>query len=162
MIYFMIATVVLLLDQATKWMVIKNMSIGQSIPVIENFFYFTSHRNAGAAFGILQNQRWFFVIVTIVVVVGVIYYLLQVRGEKTLMSWSLALILGGALGNFIDRVLYGEVVDFLDVKITLGQFYYDYPIFNVADSALVIGVGLLLIETLMESIRDMKQKKSVT
>jgi signal peptidase II len=162
MIYFVIAIIVLLLDQVTKWMVTKNMSIGESIPLIENFFYFTSHRNAGAAFGILQNQRWFFILITIIVVIGVVYYLLRVKDTKKLMSWALALVLGGALGNFIDRLLYGEVVDFLDVKISIGQLYYDYPIFNIADSALVIGVGLLLIDTVLESIKEMKEKKSLT
>lgn len=147
------------MDQVTKWIVVKEMYLGESIPVIEGIFYLTSHRNAGAAFGILQNQRWFFIVITILVVVGIIYYLLQLKGEKKLMSWALGLILGGALGNFADRLLYGEVVDFLDVKIVLGTFYYDFPIFNVADSALVIGVGIILIDTIMETVKEIKNKK---
>lgn len=159
MIYFIFAVVVLLMDQVTKWIVVKEMYLGESIPVIEGIFYLTSHRNAGAAFGILQNQRWFFIVITILVVVGIIYYLLQLKGEKKLMSWALGLILGGALGNFADRLLYGEVVDFLDVKIVLGTFYYDFPIFNVADSALVIGVGIILIDTIMETVKEIKNKK---
>lgn len=159
MIYFIFAVVVLLMDQVTKWIVVKEMYLGESIPVMEGIFYLTSHRNAGAAFGILQNQRWFFIVITILVVVGIIYYLLQLKGEKKLMSWALGLILGGALGNFADRLLYGEVVDFLDVKIVLGTFYYDFPIFNVADSALVIGVGIILIDTIMETVKEIKNKK---
>jgi signal peptidase II len=159
MIYFVIAFAVLLLDQASKWVVIKEMSLGESIPIVENFFYLTSHRNAGAAFGILQNQRWFFIIVTIIVVIGIIYYLLKIKNDKPLMAWSLAFILGGALGNFIDRVRFGEVVDFFDIKLSIGAFYYDYPIFNVADSFLVIGVGLVLLDTILETIEEMKQKK---
>lgn len=147
------------MDQVTKWIVVKEMYLGESIPVMEGIFYLTSHRNAGAAFGILQNQRWFFIVITILVVVGIIYYLLQLKGEKKLMSWALGLILGGALGNFADRLLYGEVVDFLDVKIVLGTFYYDFPIFNVADSALVIGVGIILIDTIMETVKEIKNKK---
>lgn len=147
------------MDQVTKWIVVKEMYLGESIPVIEGIFYLTSHRNAGAAFGILQNQRWFFIVITILVVVGIIYYLLQLKGEKKLMSWALGLILGGALGNFADRLLYGEVVDFLDVKIVLGTVYYDFPIFNVADSALVIGVGIILIDTIMETVKEIKNKK---
>lgn len=157
--YFVVAFIVLLIDQVTKWIVIKQMAIGQSIPVIEGFLYFTSHRNAGAAFGILQNQRLFFIIVTVLVVIGVVYYLLKVRHEKTLLSWALALILGGALGNFVDRLLMGEVVDFIDVKIAIGQFFYNYPIFNIADSALVIGVILIFIEAIRESINERKMKK---
>lgn len=159
MIYFIFAVFVLLMDQVTKWIVVKEMYLGESIPVMEGIFYLTSHRNAGAAFGILQNQRWFFIVITILVVVGIIYYLLQLKGEKKLMSWALGLILGGALGNFADRLLYGEVVDFLDVKIVLGTFYYDFPIFNVADSALVIGVGIILIDTIMETVKEIKNKK---
>lgn len=159
MIYFIFAGIVLLLDQITKWIVVKEMYLGESSPIIEGIFYLTSHRNAGAAFGILQNQRWFFIVITILVVVGIIYYLLQLKGEKKLMSWALGLILGGALGNFVDRLMYGEVVDFLDVKIVFGNFYYDFPIFNVADSALVIGVGILLIDTIMETVKEIKNKK---
>jgi signal peptidase II len=161
-IYFIVAIIVLFLDQLTKWIVIKEVNVGDSIPVIEGILYITSHRNAGAAFGILQNQRWFFIVITIIVVVGIIYYLLQLKGVKKLMSWALALILGGALGNFVDRLLYGEVVDFVDVKIVVGTFYYDFPIFNVADSALVIGVGILLIDTIIETINEMKKKKIET
>lgn len=159
MIYFIFAGIVLILDQITKWIVVKEMYLGESSPIIEGIFYLTSHRNAGAAFGILQNQRWFFIVITILVVVGIIYYLLQLKGEKKLMSWALGLILGGALGNFVDRLMYGEVVDFLDVKIVFGNFYYDFPIFNVADSALVIGVGILLIDTIMETVKEIKNKK---
>ncbi|GGK35779.1 lipoprotein signal peptidase [Caldalkalibacillus thermarum] len=156
MIYFFIALVVLAVDQVTKWLVVHYMDIGQSIPLIENVFYLTSHRNPGAAFGILPNQRLFFIVMTTVVIIGLIYYLIKVKDQKKLLSLSLALILGGALGNFIDRLLTGEVVDFLDVKITIGTFFYDYPIFNVADSALVIGVALMLIDTL----RETKQNKN--
>ncbi|EGL82200.1 Lipoprotein signal peptidase [Caldalkalibacillus thermarum TA2.A1] len=156
MIYFFIALVVLAVDQVTKWLVVHYMDIGQSIPLIEDVFYLTSHRNPGAAFGILPNQRLFFIVMTTVVIIGLIYYLLKVKDQKKLLSLSLALILGGALGNFIDRLLTGEVVDFLDVKITIGTFFYDYPIFNVADSALVIGVALMLIDTL----RETKQNKN--
>lgn len=158
--YFLVAFIVLIIDQITKWLVVNNMTIGQSIPLIQDVFYLTSHRNAGAAFGILQGQRLFFIIVTVIVVIGVIYYLLKVKNEKPLMAWSLALVLGGAIGNFIDRLLTGEVVDFFDVKISLGQFYYDFPIFNIADSALVIGVGLLFLDTILESIKLKKESKA--
>ncbi|MDQ0339248.1 signal peptidase II [Caldalkalibacillus uzonensis] len=154
MIYFLIALGVLVFDQITKWLVVRYMDIGQSIPIIEGVFYLTSHRNAGAAFGILQNQRLFFIIITTIVVNGVIYYIVKVKDQKKLLSLSLALILGGALGNFIDRLFMGEVVDFLDVKIVIGSFFYDYPIFNIADSALVIGVGLMLVNTLREGRKE--------
>lgn len=158
MIYFAIALFVLVIDQISKWMVRTKMALGESIPVISEYFYLTSHRNRGAAFGILQDQRWFFIIVTTIVVIGIIYYLIKIKNSNKLLSLALALILGGALGNFIDRLMLGEVVDFFDVKIRFGTFLYDYPIFNIADSALVIGVGLILIDTIRESIKEMKTK----
>jgi signal peptidase II len=145
-IFYLIAFIVLVIDQFTKWLVVQNMEIRESIPVIEGFFYLTSHRNAGAAFGILQGQMWLFYIATIIVV-GVVVYYIQVYGrENRLFGISLGLVLGGAIGNFIDRVLFGEVVDFLDVYI----FNYNYPIFNVADSALVVGVIMLIIHVIKE------------
>lgn len=154
MAYFIIAAAVLVLDQLTKWLVVQYMEIGQTVPIIEDLFYLTSHRNAGAAFGILQNQRLFFIVVTSVVVVFLVYYLVKLKNQKRLLSFSLALILGGALGNLIDRLFLGAVVDFFDVKIPLGLFTYDFPIFNIADSALVIGVGLMLIDTLRDGRRE--------
>lgn len=156
--YFVVAFFVMLIDQITKWLVVKKMYLGQSIPLIEGFFYLTSHRNAGAAFGILQGQRLFFILITIIVIIGLVYFLAK-GNQKPLVSWALALILGGAIGNFIDRVSTGEVVDFFDVKINLGFFYYDYPIFNVADSALVVGVLIILVDTLIDSLKERKTKK---
>ncbi|SDM63328.1 signal peptidase II [Fictibacillus solisalsi] len=147
MFYYILALFVLGLDQVTKWMIVKNMHYGESITVIENVFYITSHRNRGAAFGILQNQMWFFIIITIAVILAVIYYMQKHAKHQPLLRLALGLVLGGATGNFLDRIIRKEVVDFLDVKI--GS--YNYPIFNVADSALVIGVILIFIQTLMES-----------
>jgi signal peptidase II len=149
--YYLLALLMFAADQATKWMIVKKMDLGQSIPVIDQVLYITSHRNRGAAFGILQDQRYFFIIITIIVVGAVIYYL-QKHATDRLLKTALALVLGGALGNFIDRLLRGEVVDFVDVYI--GS--YDFPIFNFADSALVIGVGLIFIQSFMES----KQKET--
>ncbi|WP_226534643.1 signal peptidase II [Fictibacillus halophilus] len=151
MFYYLLALLMFAADQATKWMIVKKMDLGQSIPVIDQVLYITSHRNRGAAFGILQDQRYFFIIITVIVVGAVVYYL-QKHATDRLLKTALALVLGGALGNFIDRLLRGEVVDFVDVYI--GS--YDFPIFNVADSALVIGVGLIFIQSFMES----KQKET--
>ncbi|CAM3758751.1 signal peptidase II [Alkalicoccus chagannorensis] len=151
--YYILAVVVVALDQWTKWLVVENMEIGQSIPLIENVLHLTSHRNAGAAFGILQGQLWIFFIVT-VAAVGYVTYLIQRKLDGS--KWfgiGLALILGGAVGNFIDRVLEGAVVDFVDVYI----FAYNYPIFNVADMALVTGVIMVLIHMFQEEKREKQQ-----
>ncbi|KGX85702.1 signal peptidase II [Pontibacillus marinus] len=144
--YYFIAAAVLILDQLTKWMIVKRMEIGEHIPVIENFFYITSHRNRGAAWGILQGQMWFFYIVTAIVICVVIYYMHKYASSSKVLGLSLGLILGGAIGNFIDRLFRKEVVDFIDIYI--GS--YDYPIFNIADSALVVGVILVFFATMLD------------
>ncbi|MTO65326.1 lipoprotein signal peptidase, partial [Turicibacter sanguinis] len=132
-----IVALTIVLDQVTKYLVASQMTIGQSIPIIDNFLYITSHRNAGAAWGIFQGKMMFFYLITLAVIAVVIVWMtrLDIKKDKWLMI-ALALILGGAVGNFIDRVLYQHVVDFIDTYI-LG---YDFPIFNIADSALCIGV----------------------
>ena len=152
--YYVIAVVMIVIDQWTKYLVIENMTIGESIPIIDNIFYLTSHRNPGAAWGILQGQMWFFYMITLIVVGIIIYYIEHYAKTNRLLGISLGLVLGGAIGNLIDRVRFQEVVDFVDVYI----FSYDYPIFNVADSSLVIGVILIGIITLFEEVR--KDKKA--
>ncbi len=148
MLYYMIALIVFVVDQATKWIVVRNMELGQTIPLIEGVFHFTSHRNRGAAFGILQDQRWFFIVITLLVVGGIIYYLRKLGKDNPRVSLALSLILGGAAGNFLDRLLFGEVVDFLDFTLI------NFPIFNIADSAIVIGVGLMIWDTILEMKRE--------
>lgn len=129
------------------------MYFGESITIIENVLYITSHRNRGAAWGILQGQMWLFYVITIVVIVAIMYYLHKAARGKMLLGVSLALMLGGAIGNFIDRVFRKEVVDFIHTYI----FNYNFPVFNIADSSLVIGVILLMIQMLLEE-RGSKEK----
>lgn len=148
--YYLIALFVVVLDQITKWLIVRHMEIGESIPIVPNLFHITSHRNRGAAWGILEGQMWLFYIITVIVVAGIIYYMqTQVKG-KPFFQISLAFILGGAIGNFIDRLFRKEVVDFLDTYI----FGYDFPIFNIADSALTIGVVLLMIQIFREERKE--------
>lgn len=154
-IYYLIALFVIILDQWTKWVIVKTMHLGESIEVINNFLYITSHRNKGAAWGILQGQMAFFYIITVVVIMFIIYYIQKAARDSRLLGVSLGLILGGAIGNFIDRVYRKEVVDFINTYI----FSYDFPVFNIADSALVIGVGLLLIQMFLEE-RQLKEQKN--
>lgn len=145
-LYYVIAIGVIAIDQLTKWLVLTQMELYESIPIIDGFFHLTSHRNSGAAWGILEDQMGFFYIVTVIVISGVIYYMQKYAKGHRLLALGLSLILGGAIGNFIDRLAHQEVVDFLDFTI----FTYRYPIFNVADSSLVIGVILVIIFTFIE------------
>lgn len=153
--YYIIAFIVVVIDQLSKWVIVKTMAYGDSITVIEDFFYITSHRNQGAAWGILQGQMGFFYIITAVVVVGIIFYMQKYAKESKLLAVSLSLILGGALGNFMDRLFRQEVVDFFDFII----FNYNYPIFNVADSSLVVGVILIIIATIIDEKKKGKVKQ---
>lgn len=154
--YYILAIIVIIIDQWTKWLIDKRMELYESIPIIENFFYITSHRNKGAAWGILQGQMAFFYIITVVVIVGIIYYMQKHAMDNRLLAISLSLLLGGAIGNFIDRLVRKEVVDFLDFII----FTYDFPIFNIADSALTIGVFLFIIVTFLDEKKAKKGHKA--
>lgn len=150
MYYYFIAIFIIALDQLTKWLIVTNMKFGESIVVIENFLYITSHRNRGAAWGILEGQMWFFYIITAAVVIGLVYYIHKHVKNNVLMGVPLAMMLGGAIGNFIDRVFRGEVVDFIHTYI----FSYNFPIFNIADSSLCIGVVLLFIQMIFEGKKE--------
>lgn len=153
MVYYLIALIVFLIDQGTKYVIATRLELAEQIPVIKDFFIITSHRNRGAAFGILEGQLWFFILVTVVVVVGIVWYLNKAKETRKLLPTALALVLGGAVGNFLDRLLNGEVVDFL--MFNFGS--YTFPIFNVADSCIVVGVALIVLD----SLRDMKGGEEV-
>ncbi|SFL99624.1 signal peptidase II [Gracilibacillus orientalis] len=143
---YVVALAVVIIDQLTKWLVVTNMEIGEHITVIESFFYLTSHRNSGAAWGILEGQMIFFYIITLVVVAFIVFYIQKFAKESKWLGLALAFVLGGAVGNFIDRLIHKEVVDFFDVYIGT----YDYPIFNIADSSLVVGVIVIFIYTFFD------------
>lgn len=149
MIYYIAACVILMIDQLTKWLVVRNMTVGQSIPIIPDVFYLTSLRNTGAAWSILEGQFVFFFIVTFAALVILIYYMQKAGRKQPLLGMALALIIGGTLGNFIDRLFRGEVVDFIHVYI----IHYSFPVFNAADSSLSIGVVLLLLYLFLDGRR---------
>lgn len=140
------AALVAAFDQIMKYLVRTYMDIGKSIPVFGDWLRLTSHRNAGAAWGILQGQKWVLILVAVLVIMGVIYYSRHVQSR--LLRVALAFLLGGAVGNMVDRLLFGQVVDFLDVRII------NYPIFNTADVAIVIAVGLVLLDSFRHQRRN--------
>ena len=140
-----ISAVILVLDQATKLYVDANFRLHESVPVIRGLFHLTYVRNKGAAFGILADSSIripFFITVSIVAMLGILWYVKRIREDQKLAALSLSLIFSGALGNLIDRVRLGEVIDFLDVF--WGR--YHWPAFNIADSAITVGVAILFIE----------------
>lgn len=129
-------------DQVTKFWAADVLKDGVSIKIIGNFLRLNYAENNGAAFSILQNQRMFFLIVTVIMLVflGFIYF--KTKNISKLSKLSIAMITGGAIGNFIDRLRLGYVIDFIDVRF--GNFY-NFPIFNIADSFVVCGTILMII-----------------
>ncbi|MBO9609815.1 MAG: signal peptidase II [Paenibacillaceae bacterium] len=161
MIYYLIALIVIAIDQVTKRLVANSLEIGESHSVIGGFFEITSHRNRGAAFSILQEQRIFFIIITVIVVSGLLWYMRKTIGRRqALLSSALGLVLGGALGNFLDRARTGEVVDFLKFRFRFDWFGhpvdYTFAIFNVADAAISIGVALIFLDSIIVWAKEKK------
>lgn len=149
-----IAAIVVILDQITKVWVDNSLKLYEQIPIMPSF-NLTLAYNEGAAFSFLDDaggwQRWFFIGISVIVSVCLIVWLYRMTREEKWLSISIALILGGAIGNnLIDRVIYGHVVDFIQV------FYKDwyFPSFNVADAAITVGTVLLLILTFFEKNDD--------
>lgn len=146
-----VTLLILAIDQLTKYLIAAKMTIGDSYTVIPHFLNITSHRNNGAAWGILSGKMGFFVIITLIILaILIIFYIKEAKGNL-FMQIALSLLFAGAIGNFIDRLLHGEVVDFIDTNI----FGYDFPIFNVADSSLTVGVIFIIIALL----KDMNHKE---
>ena len=129
-----LALIVLLLDQLSKWGVSRIIALGDSVPLIPSVVYLTHIRNTGAGFGLFQGRQWLLIWIS-VIVLGVIFYLWDKIPEKKYVQIGVGFILGGTLGNLIDRLFYGAIVDFIDFRF--------WPAFNVADSALTIGAILL-------------------
>ncbi len=141
-IIIIISIILLCIDQISKLLVVNLLTKTDSITIIKNFFYLTYINNDGAAFSILVGQRIFLILIAVLVIVMLIRYIKKNNIQNKLELVSLALIIGGSLGNLMDRVVRGYVIDFLDFKL----FNYNFPIFNLADTFIVIGVFLLLLK----------------
>ena len=141
-----IAAIIVLLDQISKITVSRLFSYGESMPVT-SFFNWVLVYNKGAAFSFLSNQggwqRYFFTVVGIIAAIFIVYLIKRHAGQR-LFCWALALILGGAVGNVIDRVMYGHVIDFMDFHVRT----WHWPAFNVADMAICIGAMLFILDEL--------------
>ena len=137
-----LSIIFIIIDQLSKIIVVNNLTNNKSIEVIKSFFYLTYTNNKGAAFSILTGRRILLILVALVVIGVLIYYVRKNKIEGKVNKIALSLVIGGSIGNLIDRILRGAVIDFIDVKI----FGYNFPIFNLADTFIVIGVFLLVIE----------------
>jgi len=141
----LVGAVWLALDLATKWAVAARMAELQEIKIIPGFFSLQFVYNPGAAFGMLANQQWLFIAVSLIAIIGMLYFVAKPESRVGLIPWALGLLLGGAAGNLIDRLRFGKVVDFF-------MFYwhqYVFPNFNVADIGITVGVGLLILHLVL-------------
>lgn len=140
-VYF-IALIVFLMDFLSKNFVINNFELLKSIELIPNFFYITYLQNTGAAWSMFRNGSLFIAIISFIIFILISNYIKKLKLENIWSIISFGFLLGGILGNFIDRVVYGYVIDFLDFKI----FGYDYPVFNFADIMIVVGTIMIAIK----------------
>ncbi|MBR5487740.1 MAG: signal peptidase II [Phascolarctobacterium sp.] len=149
MYFLLVALLVIIFDQLTKYYVVSNFYLGESVPVIENIFHWTYILNPGAAFGMFEGSRWFFVVIAIGVLIGIWYMKDEINEGGWMMQYGAALFGGGAIGNLIDRARSGLVIDFFDFRI--------WPVFNVADIAICVGVAMILWKVLqMEFLTNEK------
>ncbi len=145
-----------ILDQITKWLVVWNVDLHTSQPVIPGFLNLVHVTNTGVAFGMFQNNNWFFVILSSAVLVGIGIMALKGLLNDHFMQIGMALLVSGILGNLTDRLVHGHVIDFVDVYV--GS--YHWPSFNVADSAICIAAGLFIWSSFREMKEESAKKKS--
>lgn len=150
------AVAALVLDQFTKYYISNNFVMAETKPLIPHVLGITYVYNTGGAWGMLKDQTWLLLSVTIVIMLVCIALLLKFGVKNKLMFWAITLILSGGVGNMIDRIFRGgRVIDFFDL------LFMEYPVFNVADCAIVIGAGMLLLYFLIDMIKESKQKRMI-
>lgn len=142
---FVLPLAVVILDQFSKYIVVENMALGESIPIIEEVFHLTYILNPGAAFGMFAHNRLFFIAIAVVVIGIIIWARREILASPWEVKAGCGLFLGGAIGNLIDRARQGLVIDFFDFRI--------WPVFNIADIAICIGVGLIIWNLLKTELK---------
>lgn len=143
-VYFLISALLVGLDQCSKYLTVQNISLGETKEFIPGFLSLTHLRNTGAAWSLLEGKMIFFYVITVIVSVVIIYLLIKNYKKSIWYSVGLSFVLAGAIGNFIDRVRLGYVVDMLQTD------FMNFPIFNVADSTLVVGVICIFIYLILD------------
>ena len=148
-----LAVSLILIDQITKILIKSNLFESQSIVIIPNFLDFTYVPNGGAAFGMLQGERWIFLSVTAIIIVITLFLLLANKIKSNLTIFAATLIISGGIGNMIDRIFRGYVIDFINFKMIWAY------VFNVADSCVVIGSSLIIIKLFLDIYHDKKRNE---
>lgn len=156
LVWLMIIVGVVFLDQLTKWLTVINLELGETFPVIEGVFHFTYRQNTGAAFSLFDepDQRWIFMTISTVAIIAMLVYLAINRNKSKLLCVALSFVVGGGIGNMIDRCLLKYVVDFIDVRLI------NFAVFNVADSFVCVGVGLLALYIILDEAKEIKRERA--
>ena len=142
------------LDQLTKWLAVVYLQGEASFPLWKDVLHFTYVENTGMAFGMLKDHRWVFMVFSTIAIVGLLIYLFRFRPENRWMQISMAMIIGGGIGNMIDRILLGYVVDFIDFTLI------DFAVFNVADSFVCVGAGIMILCLVIDLVKEIKQERA--
>lgn len=142
------------LDQLTKWLAVVNLQGEPSFPLWPEVLHFTYVENTGMAFGMMKDHRWVFMVFSTVAIVGLTVYLFRFRPESRWMQVSMAMIIGGGVGNMIDRIVLGYVVDFIDFTLI------DFAVFNVADSFVCVGAGIMMLCLILDLVKEIKLEKA--
>ena len=144
---------IIIFDRVTKYFAVKNLYGGDIVNFIPGVVQFRYAENTGMAFSMLSGARWIFIFVTVVACVGVLYYMLSNRCKSLWLYWSLGVVVSGGIGNLVDRIMQGYVVDFIEPT------FVDFAVFNIADCAVTCGAVSLVIYLVFDIIRDAKKSK---
>ena len=157
MLIALIIFLIVVFDQISKYYADLLLKGAESVSVVPGLFSFHYHENKGAAWGLLADHRWVFMIISTIAILGITFYLIYSRKEKNplIFRLSLAFFVGGGIGNMIDRIILGYVIDFIQFD------FIDFPIFNIADSFITIGAFLMIVHLILESISEFRSKKNV-
>ena len=142
------------LDQLTKWLAVVYLQGEASFPLWKDVLHFTYVENTGMAFGMLKDHRWVFMLFSTIAIVALIVYLFRFRPEGLWMQVSMAMIIGGGIGNMIDRVFLGYVVDFIDFTLI------NFAVFNIADSFVCVGAGIMILCLVLDLIKEIKAERA--
>ncbi len=155
LIWLAVIILAVFLDQLTKYLTILFLKPLDTLPIIKDVIHLTYVENTGAAFGMLKNQRWLFMIVSTVAIIALLIYLFKKKTQPKLENLAIAFIVGGGIGNMIDRIFLGYVVDMIDFRLI------NFAVFNVADSFVCVGAGLLMLYVILSTVQEYKAEKAL-
>lgn len=145
---------VVALDQISKYLVVQNIALGETVKCIDGLFHLTYIRNKGAAFGMLADHRWVFMAVSVAAIAAIFVYLWRAKPKSPWLKAALGMIMGGGIGNMIDRTVNGYVVDFFEVE------FVKFAVFNVADAFVTVACGILVVYLAADAVREGKAEKA--